>query len=128
MSYEEDYFTDLITNRSISFMKRTRATRPESPFLAVISHAAPHGPETPAPQYSTAFPDAQAPRYDRRLKRDASLRLRLLWRKLFPGSRSYLGLTYDQAFFCTNFFGEREKKKNAAFSPRPPNKKGRRTA
>ncbi|XP_073252295.1 extracellular sulfatase Sulf-1-like isoform X2 [Porites lutea] len=63
MSYEEDYFTDFITNRSISFIKRTRATRPESPFLAVISHAAPHGPETPAPQYSTAFPDAQAPRY-----------------------------------------------------------------
>ena len=85
MSYEEDYFTDFITNRSISFIKRTRATRPESPFLAVISHAAPHGPETPAPQYSTAFPDAQAPRYDLILKRDASLRPRLLWRKLFPG-------------------------------------------
>ena len=77
MSYEEDYFTDFITNRSISFIKRTRATRPENPFLAVISHAAPHGPETPAPQYSTAFPDAQAPRYDLRLKRDGSLRLRL---------------------------------------------------
>ena len=129
MSYEEDYFTDFITNRSISFIKRTRATRPESPFLAVISHAAPHGPETPAPQYSTAFPDAQAPRYDLRLKRDASLRPRLLWRKLFPGSRSYLGLTSDQAFFY-NFFGEREKK-NASFllvpktkrEERPPDRK-----
>ena len=109
MSYEDDYFTDFITNRSISFIKRTRATRPESPFLAVISHAAPHGPETPAPQYSTAFPDAQAPRYDLRLKRDASVRPRLLWRKLFPGSRSYLGLTYDQAFFI--IFSRKGKKR-----------------
>lgn len=62
MSYEHDYFTDLITNRSISFIKRTIATNPRSPFLAVVSHAAPHGPETPAPQYSTAFPDVKAPR------------------------------------------------------------------
>lgn len=63
MSYEHDYFTDLITNRSISFIRRTKATRPDSPFLAVLSHSAPHGPETAAPQYSTAFPDAKAPRY-----------------------------------------------------------------
>ena len=124
MSYEEDYFTDFITNRSISFIKRTRATRPESPFLAVISHAAPHGPETPAPQYSTAFPDAQAPRYGLRLKRDGSLRLRLYGSRVtYP---SYFGLTYDHAFY--HFFGEREKKKNASFSPCLPNKKGRRTA
>ena len=75
MSYKEDYFTDFITNRSISFIKRTISTRPESPFLAVVSHAAPHGPETPAPQYSTAFPNAQAPRYYLRLRRDANFRL-----------------------------------------------------
>lgn len=63
MSYETDYFTDLITNRSISFIKQTVAANPNSPFLAVLSHSAPHGPETPAPQYSTAFPNAKAPRY-----------------------------------------------------------------
>lgn len=62
MSYETDYFTDLITNRSISFIKQTVAANPNSPFLAVLSHSAPHGPETPAPQYSTAFPNAKAPR------------------------------------------------------------------
>lgn len=63
MDYGQDYFTDFITNRSISFIKRTKENKPHSPFLAVVSHAAPHGPETPAPQYSTAFPGAQAPRY-----------------------------------------------------------------
>lgn len=64
MSYKDDYFTDLITNRSISFIRRTKQTKPNSPFLAVLSHSAPHGPETAAPQYSNAFPDARAPRYD----------------------------------------------------------------
>ena len=64
MDYGQDYFTDFITNRSISFIKRSKENKPHSPFLAVVSHAAPHGPETPAPQYSTAFPGAQAPRYD----------------------------------------------------------------
>ena len=63
MSYKEDYFTDLITNRSISFMRRTKQAKPDSPFLAVVSHSAPHGPETAAPQYSNAFPNARAPRY-----------------------------------------------------------------
>lgn len=62
MSYQHDYFTDLITNRSISFIRRTKAANPDSPFLAVVSHAAPHGPETAAPQYSNALPNAQAPR------------------------------------------------------------------
>jgi len=63
MSYKEDYFTDLITNRSISFIRRTKQAKPDSPFLAVVSHSAPHGPETAAPQYSNAFPNARAPRY-----------------------------------------------------------------
>lgn len=63
MSYKDDYFTDLITNRSISFIRRTKQTKPDSPFLAVVSHSAPHGPETAAPQYSNAFPNARAPRY-----------------------------------------------------------------
>ena len=64
MNYEQDYFTDLITNRSISFIRRSKAAKPDSPFLAVVSHSAPHGPETAAPQYSNAFPNAQAPRYE----------------------------------------------------------------
>ena len=63
MSYKDDYFTDLITNRSISFIRRTKQSKPDSPFLAVVSHSAPHGPETAAPQYSNAFPNARAPRY-----------------------------------------------------------------
>ena len=129
MSYEEDYFTDFITNRSISFIKRTRATRPESPFLAVISHAAPHGPETPAPQYSTAFPDAQAPRYGLRLKRDGSLRLRLYGESLsrevgrvtYP---SYFGLTYDHAFL--SFFRGKGKKEERFLFPLSPKQKGKK--
>ncbi|KAH0623095.1 hypothetical protein JD844_031046, partial [Phrynosoma platyrhinos] len=56
--YEEDYLTDLITNRSLAFLQKL--SRP--PFLMVLAPPAAHSPWTAAPHYRSAYSTVKAPR------------------------------------------------------------------
>ncbi|XP_075963576.1 glucosamine (N-acetyl)-6-sulfatase (Sanfilippo disease IIID), b [Anarhichas minor] len=58
-SYESDYLTDLITNRSLHFLEDRS---PQHPFFLMLSPPAPHSPWTAAPQYQKEFSDVKAPR------------------------------------------------------------------
>lgn len=60
--YALDYFTDVIANRSFEFLTNTTRDFPESPFFMMLATPASHGPDTAAPQYEDAFPNATSPR------------------------------------------------------------------
>uniref|UniRef100_A0A8R1TS22 Sulfatase N-terminal domain-containing protein n=1 Tax=Onchocerca volvulus TaxID=6282 RepID=A0A8R1TS22_ONCVO len=60
--YEKDYFTDLIANDTIAFIRQLRREDPFKPYMIVMSFPAPHGPEDPAPQYSDWFQDVETHR------------------------------------------------------------------
>lgn len=53
--YQTDYYPDLITNDSISFLRESKQHYDHQPFMMVMSFPSPHGPEDSAPQYSDMF-------------------------------------------------------------------------
>ncbi|XP_065333693.1 extracellular sulfatase SULF-1 homolog isoform X2 [Cloeon dipterum] len=53
--YAKDYYTDLIANDSIAFLKQSKQTFSKKPVMLVMSFPAPHGPEDSAPQYRDMF-------------------------------------------------------------------------
>ncbi|CAD6187387.1 unnamed protein product [Caenorhabditis auriculariae] len=62
--YEKDYFTDLVTNKSLDFVRDHFESKPWQPFALVVSYPAPHGPEDPAPQHSHLFENVFTHRTD----------------------------------------------------------------
>uniref|UniRef100_A0A452HS10 N-acetylglucosamine-6-sulfatase n=1 Tax=Gopherus agassizii TaxID=38772 RepID=A0A452HS10_9SAUR len=56
--YQNDYLTDLITNRSLEFLQKWS----HPPFLMVLAPPAAHSPWTAAPGYATAYSTTKAPR------------------------------------------------------------------
>lgn len=69
-NYENDYFTDVIKRKALSYLDNYKQNTlknvdgDEAPFLMVVSNSAPHGPFTPAPQYKNNFSEYFAPRTD----------------------------------------------------------------
>jgi len=57
---EQGYMTDILTDYAVRWMKQPR----EKPFCLFLWHKAVHGPFTPAPRDSAAFPGAQIPEYE----------------------------------------------------------------
>ncbi|XP_035391424.1 glucosamine (N-acetyl)-6-sulfatase (Sanfilippo disease IIID), b isoform X2 [Electrophorus electricus] len=58
-NYEKDYLTDLILNRSLTFLEDRS---PQRPFFIMLCPPSPHSPWTAAPQYQNNFVDVKAPR------------------------------------------------------------------
>ncbi|KAI6174128.1 hypothetical protein M3Y98_01156300 [Aphelenchoides besseyi] len=54
--YSSDYLTDLLTNYTIEFIEdHFLNSKNDQPFLIVLSYPACHGPEDPAPSFSSLF-------------------------------------------------------------------------
>ncbi|MCB0060473.1 MAG: sulfatase [Caldilineaceae bacterium] len=58
----EDYLTDVLTRKAVSFIEENSANVTPAPFFLELSVYAPHGPATPAPRHADLFPDLTAPR------------------------------------------------------------------
>ncbi|KAJ0057556.1 hypothetical protein NL108_009320 [Boleophthalmus pectinirostris] len=92
-SYEKDYLTDLITNRSLSFLDNRS---PQHPFFLMLSPPAPHSPWTAAPQHQNKFVDIKAPRdgsFDK-LGKDKHWLLRQASNPMSNSSLNYLDNAY----------------------------------
>uniref|UniRef100_A0A8D8W5N5 Extracellular sulfatase SULF-1 homolog n=1 Tax=Cacopsylla melanoneura TaxID=428564 RepID=A0A8D8W5N5_9HEMI len=54
-NYLNDYYTDLIANDSVQFLRQSKQSFSKKPIMLVMSFPAPHGPEDSAPQYSNMY-------------------------------------------------------------------------
>ena len=59
-SEEEDFFTDVLSEKATNFVERSAPA--DQPFFAYVAPTAPHGPATPAERHEGAFADEEAPR------------------------------------------------------------------
>lgn len=57
---QENYFTDVLSRKSVDFIKR--AKQDQVPFFLFLSSFAPHEPAVPATRHLELFPTIQAPR------------------------------------------------------------------
>ena len=94
-NHARDYLPDLITNRTLKFVtKVAQSPASRSPFLAVMSYPAPHGPEDAAPQYQALFHNVtthHTPSYDFAPNPDKEWVLRVT-DKMAPTHRSFTDL------------------------------------
>lgn len=61
-NYATDYLTDLIANRSVSFILDQHKANPNTPLFLYVAPPAAHDPDTPAPQYAKLFSDVKLPK------------------------------------------------------------------
>lgn len=59
---EHDYLTDVITEKSLNFLKRHTRLNKSIPFFMMLSPPACHSPFTPANKYKSRFSGIKAPR------------------------------------------------------------------
>eukprot|EP00040_Diaphanoeca_grandis_P009007 m.47205 g.47205 ORF g.47205 m.47205 type:complete len:745 (-) comp20446_c0_seq1:240-2474(-) len=60
--YGKDYLTDLLANRSVTWLREQLASITSNPIACVVHTPAPHRPAMPAPQYMDSFSNRTAPR------------------------------------------------------------------
>ena len=60
--YDKDYFTNVVTDHAMRYFRRSKLKDRNKPVMMVVSMAAPHGPEDPAPQHYAGFKGIKAPR------------------------------------------------------------------
>jgi N-acetylglucosamine-6-sulfatase len=61
-SAPEDYITDVMLQRAVSFITETVTLSPTQPFFLAFNVYAPHSPARAAPRHSGLFADVKAPR------------------------------------------------------------------
>ena len=60
--FSKDYYTDLLANDTLAFIRNVSLSHPEDPFLAVVHTPAPHVPNVCSPKYCGLFNGTEAPR------------------------------------------------------------------
>jgi arylsulfatase A-like enzyme len=59
---DADYLTDVLSDKTVDFIRRSVQQYPDQPFFAYVAPYVPHLPATPAPRHADALPGITAPR------------------------------------------------------------------